>query len=141
MVFDTKTDEINWSKSNFGADPVSLSGKSVVSKIKEIDACVLGDIHYGHEDKEVMDSTFKMLDFIVPKHIILHDVFDGNSISHHQMKDPFVQYRKEVLGTNNLKKEVDYMISELSKFKKFENVVIVRSNHDDFIDRWLKNTD
>ena len=141
IVFDTKTDEINWSKSNFGADPVSLSGKSVVSKIKEIDACVLGDIHYGHEDKEVMDSTFKMLDCIVPKHIILHDVFDGNSISHHQMKDPFVQYRKEVLGTNNLKKEVDYMISELSKFKKFENVVIVRSNHDDFIDRWLKNTD
>mgnify|MGYP007022349946 FL=1 len=29
----------------------------------------------------------------------------------------------------------------LKPFNKYENVVIVRSNHDDFLDRWLKNGD
>jgi len=33
------------------------------------------------------------------------------------------------------------MLKGLKQFKKFKNVVIVRSNHDDFIDRWLKDVD
>jgi hypothetical protein len=59
------------------------------------------------------------------------------------MKDPFAQYRKEVKGTNSLRTEVNYMLNQLEEFTKFEDcdVVIVRSNHDDFIDRWLKNGD
>jgi hypothetical protein len=82
-----------------------------------------------------------MLDTITPKHVILHDVFDGNSISHHEMKDPFIQYGKELAGTNDLGKEIEGMMVGLEVFNKFENVVIVRSNHDDFLDRWLKNED
>ena len=31
------------------------------------------------------------------------------------------------------------MLVGLEAFNKFNNVVIVRSNHDDFLDRWLKN--
>ena len=46
-----------------------------------------------------------------------------------------------MLGINDLGKEIDNMLEGLSKFKNFENVVIVRSNHDDFLDRWLKNED
>jgi hypothetical protein len=45
----------------------------------------------------VLDTTMGLLDILKPKHVILHDVFDGNSISHHEMKDPFVQYGKEFL--------------------------------------------
>lgn len=112
-----------------------------VSRIDTIAAVILGDIHYGHHDQEVLDSTMTMLDKIVPKHVVLHDVFDGNSISHHEMKDPFVQYGKEMTGTNDLGKEVDVMLDGLEAFEKFKNVVIVRSNHDDFLDRWLKNED
>jgi hypothetical protein len=115
--------------------------KGNVKIIDKIEAIVLGDLHYGHHDQVVLDSTLKMLELIKPKHVILHDVFDGNSISHHEMKDPFVQYGKEILGTNDLGKEIDEMLDGLKSFEKFENVVIVRSNHDDFLDRWLKNED
>jgi hypothetical protein len=78
---------------------------------------------------------------IKPRHVVLHDVFDGYSVSHHEMKDPFTQYRKEVKGTNCLESEIDYMLNQLKRFTEFDNVVIVRSNHDDFLDRWLKNGD
>jgi hypothetical protein len=57
------------------------------------------------------------------------------------MKDPFVQYGKEVNGTNDLGKEIEDMMVQLDRFSKFKKVVIVRSNHDDFVDRWLKNED
>jgi hypothetical protein len=113
-------------------------------EIKELDklsAIVLGDVHYGHHDQTVLDSTMTLMDRLLPKHVILHDVFDGNSISHHEMKDPFIQYGKEIAGTNDLEREVDIMLNGLSAFEKYENVVIVRSNHDDFLDRWLKNED
>jgi hypothetical protein len=113
-------------------------------KVKEIDsiaAIVLGDLHYGHHDQNVIDRTHNFLEKVKPNNVILHDVFDGDSISHHQMKDPFVQYAKEVNGTNSLKNEIDNMMTGLESFEKYKNVVIVRSNHDDFLDRWLKNED
>ncbi len=113
----------------------------IVSKIKNIEAIVLGDVHFGHHDQTVIDKTLEFMDKVKPNHVILHDVFDGDSISHHQMKDPFIQYGKELNGTNDLKKELDLLMSCLKPFDKYKNVVIVRSNHDDFLDRWLKNED
>ena len=113
----------------------------VVTENKSIEAIIYGDIHYGHHDETVMKSTSKLLDRLKPNHVILHDVFDGNSISHHEMKDPFIQYGKEIAGTNDLNKEIETMMTGLKQFEKFKNVVIVRSNHDDFLDRWLKNED
>jgi hypothetical protein len=115
--------------------------KGIVTKIDKIEGIVLGDLHIGHHDDDVLDTTFELMYELKPKHVILHDVFDGDSISHHQMKDPFIQYGKEVQGTNDLGKEIDDMLEQLNRFTKFENVVIVRSNHDDFVDRWLKNED
>lgn len=112
-----------------------------VSKIKSIEAIVLGDVHFGHHDQKVIDTTLSFMDKVKPNHVILHDVFDGDSISHHQMKDPFIQYAKEVNGTNDLNKELDTLMKSLKPFEKHKNVVIVRGNHDDFLDRWLKNED
>jgi hypothetical protein len=113
------------------------------SNIKRIDgtsAIILGDIHYGQHDQELIDKTFGLINEINPDNVVLHDVFDGLSISHHESKDPFLQFQRELEGTNSLRKEIDYMLDGLESFKD-QNVIIVRSNHDDFLDRWLKNTD
>ncbi len=112
-----------------------------VTKLDSIAAIVFGDIHYGIHDQEVLDTTLGMLEKIKPEHVVLHDVFDGKSINHHEMKDPFIQFSKEIAGTNSVEKEVNVMLDGLKAFEKFKNVVIVRSNHDDFLDRWLKNED
>jgi hypothetical protein len=112
-----------------------------ISNLKTISAIILGDIHYGHHDQKVINSTLKMLDRIKPDHVVLHDVFDGSSISHHEMNDPFIQYSKELTGRNDLGSEINHMLDGLKSFEKFKNVVVVRSNHDDFLDRWLKNQD
>jgi len=112
-----------------------------VTKVNSMAAAVLGDIHYGNHDPLVMDATHKLLNKITPDNVILHDVFDGSSINHHEMNDPFAQYAKEIHNTNSLQKEIDEMMSGLKLFENYKKVVIVRSNHDDFLDRWLKNQD
>jgi len=113
----------------------------VVSTIEDCDAIVLGDLHVGHHDEEVLVKTSDLMNRLKPKHTILHDVFDGRSISHHEAKDPFIQYAKEFHGQNDLGEEIEEMMGVLSMFKHRPNVVIVRSNHDDFLDRWLKLND
>jgi Calcineurin-like phosphoesterase len=113
----------------------------VVKNNENIEGIVLGDLHYGQHDDSVLEKTIELMNILKPKHVVLHDVFDGYSINHHEMKNPFVQYAKEVHGTNSLEKEIGEMINGLKNFEKFENVIIVRGNHDDFVDRWLINED
>ena len=141
LKFNDPLDKADWLDAHFLDEPISVNGESTISNIDEIEACILGDLHWGHHDPEVIQATNKLLDRVKPEHVILHDVFDGYSISHHEMKNPFAQYGKEVRDENNLQKEVDEMLEGLENFAKYPNVVIVRSNHDDFIDRWLQNGD
>jgi hypothetical protein len=114
--------------------------KEEVTRIDKVSAIVWGDLHYGSHDTRVVNKTLDLMEELNPDHVILHDVFDGKSISHHEEKDPFLQYQKEIDGTNSLKKEIDDLLEGLADFEEY-NTVIVRSNHDDFVDRWLKNTD
>ena len=111
-----------------------------VTRVNDIEAIVLGDIHNGDTDKKVMESTTKLLKKLKPKYTIVHDLFNGHSISHHDLKNPVKQYYREVNGTNLLKKEINEMLSWVDCMKKY-NLVVVRSNHDDFIDRWILNSD
>jgi hypothetical protein len=116
------------------------SEESEVTKIDSVAAAVLGDLHYGQHDERVITKTLDMFSIIKPDNVVLHDVFDGLSINHHESKDPFIQFQREVDGTNSLRKEIDDMLEGLGSFADY-NVIIVRSNHDDFLDRWLKGTD
>ncbi len=111
-----------------------------VSKINSVAAAILGDLHYGQHDERVISKTLELFKNLKPEHVVLHDVFDGLSINHHESKDPFIQYQREMDGSNSLRSEVDAMLNGLKSFEDY-NVVIVRSNHDDFLDRWLKGTD
>lgn len=116
-------------------------GDSTVTKISKIAGIVYGDIHFGEHDQRVLDKTLELLNNLEPEHVVLHDTFNGHSISHHERKDPFIQYKREMDGSNSLKLEVDNMYDGLKQFKPFKYVIIVKSNHDDFPDRWLKDVD
>lgn len=114
--------------------------ESIITENTSVAAAILGDLHYGQHDPRVLSKTLRLFERLRPDNVVLHDVFDGLSINHHEIKDPFIQYQRELDGSNSLKREVDAMLDGLEDFKDF-NVIIVRSNHDDFLDRWLKSTD
>jgi len=136
----TATDDGDFTDLCYHVEYDQENGTSTVTKIDKMAAAILGDIHYGQHDERVISKTLELFEKIRPKHVVLHDVFDGLSINHHEIKDPFIQYKREMDGSNSLKAEIDAMLEGLESFKDY-NVVVVRSNHDDFLDRWLKNTD
>lgn len=137
----TATDDGDFTDLNTIVEYIDKLGSSKITKINKIAAIVLGDIHFGQHDPIIINKTVQLFKQLKPKHVILHDVFDGLSINHHDMKNPFVQYAREVNGTNSLRDEIESLLEGLEEFDSDYQTVIVRSNHDDFLDRWLQTAD
>ena len=112
-----------------------------VSRAKESLAVIKGDIHYGNHDEKVVNRSFKeLIPKVNPKNIVLHDVFDGYSINHHEEHDFIKQYQKEITNKNSLKNEITNLFNWLDTIKKY-NLIVVFSNHDDFLNRFIINSD
>jgi len=109
-----------------------------VTRNKEIEGIVVGDVHFATVDEVALDTTFDLMKKLRPKHVVLEDVFDGQSINPHNLDDPFYQAKLEYRGKNDLDNELEDLMEKLGRFNEFENVVIVRSNHDIFLERFLK---
>jgi len=116
-------------------------------EVKMIDSCkalIMGDVHQKHLDYEVYRSTLDLTDRLEPEYIVLHDLFDGESISHHHLKDPIKLYHKHKEGGDLLRKEIDDLLDwteDYMTYRPDSKFVVVRSNHDDFVDRWIMNQD
>ncbi len=114
--------------------------KGKVKKINKIRGLVWGDIHHRFLDKRLEKETFKFMNKIKPDFSVYHDVLDGDSVNHWESKDPIKSFQREQAGRNNVKKEIDEVLKWVEKITPF-NPIIVRSNHDEWLDRWIVNSD
>ena len=103
-------------------------------------AIVFGDLHLGETNDDVLHTSFRIAENLNCNKIILHDVFNGHSISHHERNMPFVLLNRENDGSDDLMKELDNMKYFFECRPEYE-FVVVRSNHDEFLDRWLSDVD
>lgn len=102
-------------------------------------AIVPGDIHVDFADGSVTRAVFgDLVSQLKPHSLVLHDVLDAFSISHHHDGKPMVQYQKAVSGQDNCEEEVTRAISFVHGVAEtVEKVYLVKSNHHDHLDRWL----
>lgn len=102
-------------------------------------AFVMGDYHCGFQNQEVIKNWVECIKETNPKYIIFHDIFDGHSISHHHNNDIERQVnRKKEIDT--LEKELNYVGNELREWHNLfpeKELIIVHSNHDDFLRKYL----
>lgn len=114
------------------------------TEIKSPEAVVLGDIHVGSIDPAVEIATDKMLKELKPKRVFLHDVFDGTSVNHH-IKHALLTKAKMTTAQLSLEQELlmnkKYLEGMRKKHPDVKEWIIVRSNHDDFLDRYLQSGD
>lgn len=102
-------------------------------------AIVLGDMHTGFEEKSAIDSWIELIKLTNPKYIVLHDIFDAHSISHHHINNIERQVNRKD-SINSLEKELHAVGESLTKWSKLfpkKTLVIVRSNHDEALDKYL----
>jgi len=103
-------------------------------------AIVFGDLHLGETNDDVLKVSFDMSESLNCQKIILHDVFNGHSISHHERNMPFILMNREKDGSDDLLAELHDMVEFFDKYSEYY-FVMVRSNHDEFLDRWLNDVD
>jgi hypothetical protein len=104
------------------------------------EAIVFGDLHICEHNPLAVDASFKLAEVLSTNKIIIHDAINSHSISHHEKRDPFQLLKREEDGTWSLKKEIDTVLDWFRKYPDYD-FVTVRSNHCEFIDRWLCNED
>lgn len=101
-----------------------------------LEALVPGDYHVGYTDPKVRDVVFSIAKLMKPKYIFLHDFFDGISVNHH-IQHKILQ-KALLKDKNDLTEELKLCAKELTSLSPLaKRLVIVKSNHDEFLDKWL----
>lgn len=119
-----------------------VSNGVVEEKTNSCEAIVWGDLHHGKHDGELLKASISQSLMMLNNNrkVVIHDAFDCNSVSHHDLRNPFSSLQKETENNDDLFKELYYLHSFFSSLNTF-NYVVVRSNHDEHLDKWLCDTD
>lgn len=106
-------------------------------KLERPAAMVWGDTHVGATDPEDEKARREMVKQLKPLQIFIHDLFDGRSISHHELNRSITRARstEELPLHSELGKVADYLKSWLSDDHR---LVVVKSNHDEWLDRYVE---
>ena len=110
-----------------------------VEEAGRAEALVLGDLHVGKEDWSVVRATRKLSRLLKPKHLVLHDVFDGAARNPHEkgMRAKFMGFD---LSVSYEVKQTARALSRIGDGWGAGLTSIVRSNHDEFLERFLEDT-
>lgn len=107
-----------------------------------INVLTCGDLHAVRADPRVLEATFfgpdSMVKVLKPKRVVLHDVLDFQSASHHNSF--FVQFQLAHQKKNNVADEVTKTLVLLDRIAELApHVDVISSNHDDHLTKWLLN--
>lgn len=108
-------------------------------------AVSMGDTHVRSIDPLVEKATFGpqgLIETLNPRHVIYHDVLDAHSCSPHHKDDPFTAIAKRKSGGDDVAAEVNEAIDFIAERTKGDRIsVVVGSNHNDMLGRWVKRND
>lgn len=108
-------------------------------------ALVMGDTHVDSIDPGVEKATFGkggMVETLRPQHLVWHDLLDAYSCNPHHVGNPFSGIAKRQAGADDVRAEVDRAIAYIRQHTpKGVTSVIVGSNHNDMLRRWILRTD
>lgn len=105
-------------------------------------AIVHGDTHVDFADPSVVKAQDKLAEFLKVQHRIFHDLLDGYSVNPHHNGNPFNAIAKIQNNRADARAEVERALAFLSQRKgKGAKIIVVPSNHDDFLSRWIIGQD
>jgi hypothetical protein len=111
------------------------NGKSSKVKAK---AFVLGDYHAGETDPMAEKAWLEVIKEVGAETVVFHDLFNGNSISHHEIKNKLLRAQRAQNNQANLEDEIKKAKDVLNLWAdKADSLVVTKSNHDEFLDRYL----
>lgn len=112
-----------------------------------VEAINWGDIHSEKYDEKVFAASFgkniySMIEVLYPKYQFVHDVLDMTARNHHNINDPYFKFAQYTHGTDWVEADIG-MVSNVLKLmdRPYCQTVVVESNHDLALQRWLRTAD
>jgi hypothetical protein len=117
-----------------------------VTEGHRISALVTGDTHAEFMDASVKAATYTNTDsishFLKPEVIVRHDVEDFYARNHHHRGNDLIAFGKHHFGRDNVEDSLQITADFIDETTyEFAVNVIVKSNHDEALDRWLREAD
>lgn len=118
----------------------------VVTTGHTLEAINYGDIHAAGLDETVADISWKdeesILDVLKPKYQFLSDVFDHRNKNHHNIGDHHFLFKMFNNKTESVLDEIKLTAEVIkSTIRPFSKTVVVESNHNLALTKWLKEQD
>ena len=105
----------------------------------DVEAVVYGDYHCGSTCPKAKKMGEEVVKLLKPTHLVVHDFFDGVSVSHHEKHNAILRALRAEAGELTLLDELKFAKGELEYLSKLApKLVMVPSNHDEFLHRYLK---
>ena len=113
-----------------------------VSDAPSPQALVMGDIHapgfYAPNVDKATFGPYGIYEMLAPQRLVLHDLADNRSVNPHEVLNALTQAARTKAGLSSLERELAGVAEFLNNLPEFDEILVVRSNHDDFLDRWLQ---
>lgn len=104
------------------------------------EAFIMGDLHVGAHDPQVVGNWIECIKQLKPKKLLIHDTLSGHSICHHDSKKRITMALKFHNGQLSLLRELKDVASMLDQLSELvEDIIIVKSNHDEWINQYLES--
>jgi len=101
-----------------------------------------GDLHATTVDPIVKKLSMDMLDTLLPKYQFIHDMLEGVSINHHASNNPHDLFKAYLRGYDVVSKELKDTAAVMAEYHRpHTKMVVVDSNHDNWLGRWLREHD
>lgn len=131
--------EVRWDGESFVdyGERWTAQGRSVAPAAL---ALILGDVHVPKQDRRTLRALFGrggVYEECRPAELILHDLSDHPAINPHEAGKLSAAAR----WRRSLADERDAVAAFLNSLPRDARVTVVRSNHDDFLLRWLQKGD
>lgn len=98
---------------------------------------VFGDSHASYHDPIVKKAQHDLCEKLNVTDIVMHDVFDGSSISHHDAGKPMLKAAKAHKKKTSLVKEGEDTVKYINSFANKYVCHMIRSNHDEVLNRYI----
>ena len=116
------------------------------------EALTFGDIHRAHLDPAVAAATWgigarpgaaePLVDRLRPQHLVFHDVCDFEARNAHDARDHHKRFAQMAAGAGDVRAELAQAAGFLADTRRpWATSVVVGSNHDDALVRWLREAD
>ena len=135
--FDNKTQSVTDLNTRYFADHAEEAPRP--------EALVMGDTHRDSIDPDVERATFGeggIVETVRPRRLVWNDLLDAYAVNPHHKGNPFIAFGKMLANRGSIEDEVR-RACEYVRSKTVGDIesVIVPSNHNDFLRRWIMSND